>query len=327
NVDSTLASFKEDVEKEEVVAFKAYLRLAIANYAAADSSPAPPTIPTHSRPSKSNGSGYGKEKSAPKKKKARVSQSTKPQVTQMSNTNKRLTNKNQSPSTTTTDTRLFVRLPQEHEWRKLSLPGASSYYGQGEDIEKWAEKHHLICLIIGEPTHRAGNTLDLAWMNVKDTIAWVCKEECKTSDHLPICGFVPISKVATINSLSSGRKLRVSKDKVPQSTRLVTEWLPPSTTLNTIEEIEKIAQDICWALTNSLKAVGKRPNKATGKKAPWWTPECKFAHLEYKEAVKDAERNLRARKFRNTVASAKREHWKSRIEDLKSSRDAYKLMQ
>ncbi|POS81841.1 hypothetical protein EPUL_006083, partial [Erysiphe pulchra] len=96
-----------------------------------------------------NGSGYGKEKSAPKKvaiaipqniiprvaektwakvtrngqQKARVTQSAKPQVTPMSNTNKRLTNKNQFSSTTTTDTRLFVRLPQEHEWRKLSPAG------------------------------------------------------------------------------------------------------------------------------------------------------------------------------------------------------------
>ncbi|POS83107.1 hypothetical protein EPUL_004738 [Erysiphe pulchra] len=110
NVDNTLASFKEDVEN--------------------------------------NGSGSGKEKSALKKvalaitqnnippvaektwatvtrngqKKAWVTHSTKPQVTPMSNTNKRL-NKNQSPSTTTTYTRLFVCLPQEHEWRKLSPVG------------------------------------------------------------------------------------------------------------------------------------------------------------------------------------------------------------
>ncbi|KHJ36056.1 putative eka-like protein [Erysiphe necator] len=45
NVDSTLSSFTEDVEKEEVEAFKAYLRLAIANSAAADSPSAPSNIP------------------------------------------------------------------------------------------------------------------------------------------------------------------------------------------------------------------------------------------------------------------------------------------
>lgn len=63
NVDSTLANFTEDAEKKEIEAFKAYLRSVVANYAAADSTPAPPKIPAHSRPSKSNGSGSGKEKS------------------------------------------------------------------------------------------------------------------------------------------------------------------------------------------------------------------------------------------------------------------------
>ena len=69
-------------------------------------------------------------------------------------------------------------------------PEASSYYGQCEEIEKWAEKHHLTCLIIGEPTHRAGNTLDLAFTNISETMAWVGTEESMTSDYLPICGFV-----------------------------------------------------------------------------------------------------------------------------------------
>lgn len=40
-------------------------------------------------------------------------------------------------------------------------PGANSYYGQEEEIEKRAEEHNLTCLIAEEPTHRAGNTLDL----------------------------------------------------------------------------------------------------------------------------------------------------------------------
>lgn len=185
-------------------------------------------------------------------------------------------------------------------------PNANKYYGQGEEIDRWAEVHGLSCLIVGEPTHRAGNTLDLAWTNVKDTLAWVCKEECMTSDHLPICGSVPNPKAIIVNSHSSERKLRISKEKVPQFIRVVSQWLPPITTLNTVEETENFAQGICWALTNALKAVGKRPNKKSGRKAPWWTPECKFAHLEYQEAVEESERNKLAKTFRNTVASAKR---------------------
>ncbi|POS82083.1 hypothetical protein EPUL_006589, partial [Erysiphe pulchra] len=46
-IDSTLASFEDEIEKEEVSAFKAFLGLAITKFAAADSSPTPPQIPSH----------------------------------------------------------------------------------------------------------------------------------------------------------------------------------------------------------------------------------------------------------------------------------------
>lgn len=48
-------------------------------------------------------------------------------------------------------------------------PNANRSNGQGDEIESWADEHSLTCLIIGEPTHRAGNTLDLAWTNAPDT--------------------------------------------------------------------------------------------------------------------------------------------------------------
>lgn len=54
--------------------------------------------------------------------------------------------------------------------------GAVNTYGEGEEIGKWAEENNLSCLIIGEPTHRAGNTLDLAWTNINGACAWVDQE-------------------------------------------------------------------------------------------------------------------------------------------------------
>ena len=51
NIDSTLANLVEDTEKEEAEAFKAYLRLAISNFASADSSSSPPRVPIQTRPS------------------------------------------------------------------------------------------------------------------------------------------------------------------------------------------------------------------------------------------------------------------------------------
>ncbi|KAI0996535.1 hypothetical protein K3495_g11648 [Podosphaera aphanis] len=145
-------------------------------------------------------------------------------------------------------------------------PCAARTYGQGEEIEKWAEDHNLTCLIVGEPTHRAGNTLDLAWTNIDESSAWVDREECMTSDHLPICG-----SIFSHNQQRSAKKgpLRVSKENLPQFAKVVSEWLPPLPSLDSVEQIENFAQGICRALKDALKAVGKRRNKASGRAAPW----------------------------------------------------------
>lgn len=92
-------------------------------------------------------------------------------------------------------------------------PGANRYYGQGDEIKKWAEEHNLTCLIVGEPTHRAGIILDLAWSNVKGAMVWVGTEECMTSD--------PKEKILTRSNLSE--KLRIAKANIPQFTRIVTQ--------------------------------------------------------------------------------------------------------
>ncbi|KHJ31585.1 putative eka-like protein [Erysiphe necator] len=164
---STLANITDDIEKEEAFALKAYLQLAIANFAAVDTSPAPPQIPSYSRPTKFSGHGSGKYKTTtnevtvaiprtikgavtseentqqahklPKppqlnertwatvarngQKKARVTLSMKTQAVPTSKATQRVTNKRNSITTAPTDQILFVRIPQEHEWRKLSPAG------------------------------------------------------------------------------------------------------------------------------------------------------------------------------------------------------------
>lgn len=62
NIDSTLENFKNEVEREEFVAFMPNLWLAIAKFAAVDNSPTPPQFPSHTCPNKSGayGSGNGK---------------------------------------------------------------------------------------------------------------------------------------------------------------------------------------------------------------------------------------------------------------------------
>ncbi|POS82055.1 hypothetical protein EPUL_006593, partial [Erysiphe pulchra] len=67
NIESTLSNFKDEIEKEEASAFRAYLQLAIANFAAVDTTPTPAKIPTHSRPNKSSVYRLGTDKTAAKK--------------------------------------------------------------------------------------------------------------------------------------------------------------------------------------------------------------------------------------------------------------------
>lgn len=102
--------------------------------------------------------------------------------------------------------------------------------------------------------------------------------------------------------------------------------MPLLTPLRTIKETENFVPNLCGTLENALKAVRKCPNKQSGRSVPWWTSECKSALLEYHEAIEETERVTLAWAFRNTVASAKREHWKRKREDIKFSRDALKLM-
>ncbi|KHJ35558.1 putative eka-like protein [Erysiphe necator] len=63
SIDTTLAIFTIEEEKEEIVAFKTYLNLAIANFAATDTSPTPTRVPLHSRPNKGNRNECSKGKS------------------------------------------------------------------------------------------------------------------------------------------------------------------------------------------------------------------------------------------------------------------------
>lgn len=56
---------------------------------------------------------------------------------------------------------------------------------------------------------------------------------------------------------------------LPKFAQVVSQWLPLLTSLSSIEETERFAQELCRALENALKAVGKLPNKKSGKSAPW----------------------------------------------------------
>ncbi|KAI0999189.1 hypothetical protein K3495_g9008 [Podosphaera aphanis] len=92
------------------------------------------------------------------------------------------------------------------------------------------------------------------------------------------------------------------------------------------DRTENFAKGIRRALKDAPKAVGKRQNKLSGRAAPWWTLDCKEAHLQYRSAASVAECNRYAKSFRATFAAAKSEHWKRKVEAMKSSSDVFGIM-
>ncbi|KAI1005854.1 hypothetical protein K3495_g2361 [Podosphaera aphanis] len=124
-------------------------------------------------------------------------------------------------------------------------PDTTRPYGQGEEIERWAESHNLTCPIVGVPTHRAGNTLDLTWTNISGAQAWVDNSECVTSDHLPIRGQVPNTNAAGKNQPS---KIRVRKENLPRYALAIAQWVHPPPRLDTIEKVQAYAEELCFHL-------------------------------------------------------------------------------
>ena len=181
----------------------------------------------------------------------------------------------------------------------------------------------MTCLIVCEPTHRAGKDLDLAWTKVDSAHAWVERGECMTSDHLPLCGHVP----SRYDKESPKGPLRVPKEKLPLFAQAVSRWVRAPRTLESVEGFNAYVAEISRALTDGLKVCGKSLTRESGRSAPWWARQCRTTYLEYRKAGTEAMRKTCAKALRATVASAKREPWKMRVEAIRSTIDIFKLMQ
>ncbi|POS86354.1 hypothetical protein EPUL_001497 [Erysiphe pulchra] len=190
-INSTWSNFSKEIEKEKAEVFKAYTRLAIAKFAAVDSSSSSPQIPTHTRPTK--GDRIGKDKSTGNKvavalpknqwalpkipqltentwasvaragqKKTRIILSNRIQVNPTGRQSHRPANKDKSKSKNSasqtaalSDKRLFIHLPQEHKWRKLPFAGIREFRSSRGDFLK------------------AGNSLFLSGAKSETATNWV----------------------------------------------------------------------------------------------------------------------------------------------------------
>lgn len=141
------------------------------------------------------------------------------------------------------------------------------------------------------------------------------------SGYLPICGFVPNHRAPKINLAWCRSKLRVVKAIVSQFSRLITLWLLRIISLNTIEAIGKVTQDMKWSSESAIKTLYKHSNYLSGRSVPLWTLKCSLTQLDYGEIVEKFVRNMRTETLRATFASAKTKHWKRKIKGMRYSRD------
>ena len=144
-----------------------------------------------------------------------------------------------------------------------------------------------------------------------------------TSDHLPIRGIIPS---ATFTGNPGPSKIRVPKKNMPNFARDIAKWVHPPSDLSTIEKVDAYAQELCFHLSEVIKATGTRVRKESGKSAPWWTPRCKSAHAEYRASTSLSQRAICAKKLRETITAAKKEHQTCQVEAMTSPADIFKLM-
>ncbi|POS83617.1 hypothetical protein EPUL_006726, partial [Erysiphe pulchra] len=96
--------------------------------------------------------------------------------------------------------------------------------------------------------------------------------------------------------------------------------------LSTVDKTETFVQGIFWALESAIKAGGKHPNKQSGESASQRTSECRFAHIDYREAVDEVCTHYSSKDTQsNSLLSKKRalETKSGRCEILPSGRTRY----
>ena len=93
-----------------------------------------------------------------------------------------------------------------------------------------------------------------------------------------------------------------------------------------IEEADAYAQEICFHLSNAIKATGTRARKESDKSALWWIPMCKSVYAEYRAATPLTQRATGVKKLRATIIVAKKEYQTSQVEAMTTPTENFNLM-
>ncbi|RAL61402.1 hypothetical protein DID88_009535 [Monilinia fructigena] len=159
----------------------------------------------------------------------------------------------------------------------------------------------------GEPTHRAGHTIDLTFSNI------------------------PFAENYGRGQGADGNAgYRVTEANLPRFAHAINSGIShlpqPADVLDT-RDLDDIAALLTTLFQNAIKAVGKRP-QGTAKSAPWWTPACAELHAGYASARRRAapEQERKRRDMLSTIRNAKRDYWRRVIDSAADDADLYKVV-
>ncbi|RAL61113.1 hypothetical protein DID88_010452 [Monilinia fructigena] len=138
----------------------------------------------------------------------------------------------------------------------------------------------------GEPTHRAGHTIDLTFSNIPFAETTVRHDLDCGSDHFTLVTLLP----GRGQGADGNAGYRFTEANLPRFAHAINSGIShlpqPADVLDT-RDLDDIAALLTTLFQNAIKAVGKRP-QGTAKSAPWWTPACAELHAGYASARRRA---------------------------------------
>ena len=216
-------------------------------------------------------------------------------------------------------------------WHETFEPGVQNAHRGGE-LADWSSASGMDFIgVPGEPTHRAGHVLDLTFSNIPFAQSTVRVNMHSGSDHetqvtlIPGRGQVPLDQF----------HYRVPETELDKFAGLVKNGvaqLPDICQVADTAQIDNFVDKLTSVLGSAIETAGK-PNRASGKSAPWWTPECQTAykaHLAARVRTFDPDDDggptAEHREFLSIVKRAKRDYWKHRINGVSDDKSLYQVI-
>ena len=181
----------------------------------------------------------------------------------------------------------------------------------GIELARWASNASMDYIgIPGQPTHSAGHVLDLTFSNIPFAQSAVDASMHSGSDHETIVTSIPISTPGAQHLEQYYYK--VAEASLPKFTGLVemgVKGIPDPLAAQDVAQLDECVRLLTQTVEHSIQTAGK-PDRKSGRAAPWWTAECKAAYRAYKQARQLCSSCLPEvrQTFKTTVRQAKRQY-------------------